>query len=68
MDKPKRGDRFIHARFLDKDLKPQIREVTAVRRTGEDILVYHKSIGASKADFSFRLSDEKVSVKSWLNE
>lgn len=55
----KRGDKFIHARFLDDKNQPLRCEVTRVALG----LVYWKAEGERKAKYFFRLEDAAKYVK-----
>jgi hypothetical protein len=72
--KPKKGDRFIHLRYLaegatppyDTDDKYQVRVVTFVETGADYTLVYHAAENSSRSDRKFLMSREKESVRRWL--
>lgn len=81
MIRPKRGQRFLHKRFLEIDgstatRKPATHVVTATRRWGpgpEDITVYHCSAdrwesGIRTGSWWFSLGKADGSVLEWLKE
>lgn len=79
MKTPKRGDRFIHARFLADDAKPpydsdaSYREhvVTSVKTSGTTTLVFHTTAsgwdaGNPRASWFFDLAKVGETVRRWL--
>jgi hypothetical protein len=77
--RPKRGDRFLHARFLDPDASvadrvPATEVVTATRRWGGgdlDVAVYYCSAelwdaGSHRGRWYFELAKADESVLEWL--
>ncbi len=77
-DRPKPGQRFVHKVFLDNEAfaagKRDVHAthvVTATRRWGSEIAVYHTSAeqydaGNRTARWYFDLSRSNESVKEWL--
>lgn len=58
----KRGDKFIHAKWLDEKNQPLVCEVTKVARG----LVYWKGEGERKAKYFFALEETTKYVKEML--
>ena len=78
MDRPKRGDRFIHARYLRDDARPPYTDgsyaehvVTSVRTSGQTVVVSHISAdawdaGNHRGQWFFTLDKANESVRRWL--
>lgn len=78
MNKPRTGDRFIHARYLRDDARPPYTDasyaehvVTSVRTSGQTVVVMHTSAeawdaGNHRGQWFFTLDKASGSVRRWL--
>jgi len=79
VNRPKTGDRFIHARYLASDARPPydtdesyaVHVVTSTRASGDTVVVLHTSAdawdaGNHRGQWFFTLDRESESVRRWL--